>query len=337
MRAALLPLLPIVQLLLALAQVEAQNYSPDDTTTVYNTYATYYADKFVGRKTSSGEVFTQDRYTAAHYAIKLGTLVLVENPKTGQQVIVKVNDRCPRRGVIDLTRKAIQTIGIKGSGKVAIRILPESYRQAWESQGELLAQNESQRTVEPEPAGSTATVRKETSSPKPTAKPASETKPAVTSKPTATPAPKPAAKPAATPAPKPAAKPAATPAPKPAATPKPAAAPETSRRHPVEPVAERQSDEAVHATPAPQPAAKPKPDPNAKYDLLLATGVPRSQAEHYVAKLPMNLRENAQLKPDLASGKLTLTLPLSASLKKAEATRNKLLRSFPDCQLVAAE
>ena len=123
-------------LMLASAVSSAQNYSASDTTTEYNATATYYADKFVGRKTSSGEVFSQDKYTAAHHSIKFGTLVLVTNKKNGQQVIVKVNDRCPRRGVIDLTRKAIRAIGIKGSGKVTIRLLPKSYQSAWEQQSE---------------------------------------------------------------------------------------------------------------------------------------------------------------------------------------------------------
>lgn len=115
----------------------AQNYAPDDTTTEYTMNATFYSDQFIGRKTSSGEVFRQDRYTAAHWKIKLGTLVLVTNINNGKQVIVKVNDRCPKRGVIDLTRKAARTIGVS-SHKVKVQILPDSYYYYWEHQDSLL-------------------------------------------------------------------------------------------------------------------------------------------------------------------------------------------------------
>lgn len=103
----------------------------DTSSTV--TYATYYADKFVGRKTTSGEIFSQHRFTAAHKTLPLGTLVRVTNRETGVSVIVKVNDRCPRRGVIDLTKAAAKVLGI-GSRKVAIQILPDSYRTEWEAQ-----------------------------------------------------------------------------------------------------------------------------------------------------------------------------------------------------------
>jgi len=97
---------------------------------------TYYSDKFVGRKTSSGEVFRQDRYTAAHRTLKFGTLVLVTNPKNGQQVIVKINDRCPINNVIDLTRTAARAIGI-GSSIVHVQVLPERYYPYWEQQDKL--------------------------------------------------------------------------------------------------------------------------------------------------------------------------------------------------------
>ena len=94
---------------------------------------TYYSDKFVGRKTSSGEVFRQDKFTAAHKTIPLGTLVLVTNPKNGKQVIVKVNDRCPRTGIIDMTKKAAKILGI-GSAKVTVQVLPERFKSVWEKQ-----------------------------------------------------------------------------------------------------------------------------------------------------------------------------------------------------------
>ena len=110
-------------------QASSQNYSSADTVTEYPNKGTFYHDKFEGRKTASGEVFNQNAFTAAHWRIKLGTYILVTNRNTGLQVIVKVNDRCPRKGVIDLSRRAAYAIGIRGCQPVTVRILPDGYEE----------------------------------------------------------------------------------------------------------------------------------------------------------------------------------------------------------------
>ena len=117
--------------------LRAQNYSSNDTTTEYPNKGTFYHNRFVGRKTASGEIFDQNRFTAAHWRIKLGTLVLVTNRNTGKQVIVKVNDRCPRRGVFDMTRRAAHGIGIRGCQPVTVRLLPPEYEEQWLAQETL--------------------------------------------------------------------------------------------------------------------------------------------------------------------------------------------------------
>lgn len=124
----------IIFLLGFLSPVVAQTFSVSDTVTEYSMRGTVYANIFEGRKTASGEVFRQNAYTAAHWRIKMGTLVMVSCPETGKQVIVKVNDRCPKHGLIDLTRKAASDLGIKGVKNVKVRILPDSYRSQWERQ-----------------------------------------------------------------------------------------------------------------------------------------------------------------------------------------------------------
>lgn len=116
---------------------KAQNYDWRDTVTEYPNKGTFYHDKFVGRKTASGEVFDQNKFTAAHWKLKLGTYILVTNRNTGLQVIVKVNDRCPKRGVIDLTHRAAAAIGIRGCQPVTIRVLPPGYEERWAAQEEL--------------------------------------------------------------------------------------------------------------------------------------------------------------------------------------------------------
>ena len=84
---------------------------------------TYYADRFVGRKTSCGEIFRQNQYTAAHKTLPMGTFLLVTYPVTNQHVVVRVNDRGPKPGILDMTKLAVHAIGIKGSGRVKVTIL----------------------------------------------------------------------------------------------------------------------------------------------------------------------------------------------------------------------
>jgi rare lipoprotein A len=99
---------------------------------------TYYADRFVGRKTSCGEIFRQNQYTAAHKTIPMGTYLLVTYPVTNQHVVVKVNDRCPKPGILDMTKLAVHTIGIRGSGRVIVRTLdPNMGYFLWSSQDTL--------------------------------------------------------------------------------------------------------------------------------------------------------------------------------------------------------
>lgn len=93
-----------------------------------NAIATYYADKFNGRKTSSGERFHNDNYTAAHMKLPFGTMVRVTNEVSGKSVDVKVNDRGPfsKKLEIDLTKKAFMEIAPNkrcGTFKVKIEII----------------------------------------------------------------------------------------------------------------------------------------------------------------------------------------------------------------------
>lgn len=93
--------------------------------------ASFYANKFNGRKTSSGEKFSQDSLTAAHKTISFGTFVLVRNLKNDSTVIVKINDRLPKssKRSIDLSKKAAQQLNFIKAGltKVEIRILDSTY------------------------------------------------------------------------------------------------------------------------------------------------------------------------------------------------------------------
>ena len=89
--------------------------------------ASFYAKKFNGRKTSSGEKFSNDSLTAAHKKFKFGTYVLVRNLKNDSTVVVKINDRLPQKSKrsIDLTLRAAKQLNFIKSGltKVEITVL----------------------------------------------------------------------------------------------------------------------------------------------------------------------------------------------------------------------
>lgn len=89
--------------------------------------ASFYAKKFNGRKTSSGEKFSSDSLTAAHKKLKFGTYVLVRNLKNDSTVIVKINDRLPQKSKrsLDLTLRAAKQLNFVKSGltKVEITVL----------------------------------------------------------------------------------------------------------------------------------------------------------------------------------------------------------------------
>ena len=80
--------------------------------------ASYYAKKFSGRKTASGERLHHDSLTCAHRTYPFGTQLKVTNPANGKTVIVRVTDRGPyvRGRIIDLSVRAARELGIIAQG-----------------------------------------------------------------------------------------------------------------------------------------------------------------------------------------------------------------------------
>ena len=80
--------------------------------------ASYYARKFTGRRTASGEKMHHDSLTCAHRTYPFGTMLKVTNPANGQSVIVRVTDRGPyvKGRIIDLSARAAREIGIIAQG-----------------------------------------------------------------------------------------------------------------------------------------------------------------------------------------------------------------------------
>ena len=88
-------------------------------------HASYYADKFNGRKTTSGRKFDNNKYTAAHKKLPFGTKVKVTNEKNGKSVIVEITDRGPfvKSREIDLSKRAFMDIASsKSSGGMLVTI-----------------------------------------------------------------------------------------------------------------------------------------------------------------------------------------------------------------------
>ncbi|HET8808054.1 MAG TPA: septal ring lytic transglycosylase RlpA family protein [Methylophaga sp.] len=94
--------------------------------------ASWYGNKFHGRRTSSGELYDMYKMTAAHKTLPLPSYAEVTNLDNGRKVVVRINDRGPFHGdrLIDLSYSAATKLGItaKGTGRVEVRAInPDKY------------------------------------------------------------------------------------------------------------------------------------------------------------------------------------------------------------------
>ena len=88
-------------------------------------HASYYHDRFNGKKTASGARFNNNKYTAAHKKLPFGTKVKVTNEANGKFVIVEITDRGPfvKTREIDLSKRAFMEIAKnKGAGAMNVTI-----------------------------------------------------------------------------------------------------------------------------------------------------------------------------------------------------------------------
>jgi rare lipoprotein A len=91
--------------------------------------ATYYANKFDGRRTASGIVFRNSKPYAAHRKYPFGTVLRVTNQANQRSIVVTVVDRGPhgtsaraRRTIIDLSRSAAEQLGFVSAGRTPVRV-----------------------------------------------------------------------------------------------------------------------------------------------------------------------------------------------------------------------
>src|SRR4029453_2940605 len=112
------------------ANVQKTTTSPDDRKKKpaakhnLNGTASWYGPRFHGKKTASGEIYDQNKLTAAHKTLPLGSKARVTNLDNGSAVEVEINDRGPfiEGRIIDLSRAAARALGFVESGTTPVRV-----------------------------------------------------------------------------------------------------------------------------------------------------------------------------------------------------------------------
>ena len=117
---ATIPSSPETDEALPLAKIPA----PSQPIMVEAGLASWYGRGFHGKLTASGEVFNQEKFTAAHRTLPWGSRVKVTNLANGKSVEVRINDRGPlgKGRIIDVSRAAARVLGIVGSGITTVRV-----------------------------------------------------------------------------------------------------------------------------------------------------------------------------------------------------------------------
>lgn len=108
----------IITLLSACLSIKAQkNFSQEGK-------ASYYADKFEGRKTANGERYYHKYLTAAHKTLPMGTKLMVTNLENKKSIVIRVNDRGPyiKGRIIDLSKSAMIKLDGIQKGVIEVRI-----------------------------------------------------------------------------------------------------------------------------------------------------------------------------------------------------------------------
>ncbi len=113
MKQLIIFIVAILTLTLAPTPAEAQALTGD---------ATYYGNRWHGRRTSSGELYNKDSLTCAHRTLPFGTVLRVRNTRNNKEVLVRVTDRGPfRRGaIVDLSMAAAKEIDMVRAGVVPV-------------------------------------------------------------------------------------------------------------------------------------------------------------------------------------------------------------------------
>ena len=87
-----------------------------------NGFASWYGAPYHGQPSASGEIYDQEKLTAAHRTLPFGTRVRVRRLDRKGSVVVRINDRGPfvKSRVIDLSHAAAVRLGMTGGGVVPV-------------------------------------------------------------------------------------------------------------------------------------------------------------------------------------------------------------------------
>lgn len=122
----LVPLQPLAEVTVTTPAFEQTFEAPSEPqeTVIGRGSASYYAAKFHGRRTASGETFDNADMTAAHRTLPFGSLVRVTNPANGRSVVVRINDRGPFSAgrSIDVSRAAADELGMIARGHATVEL-----------------------------------------------------------------------------------------------------------------------------------------------------------------------------------------------------------------------
>lgn len=112
----------ILLIIMMISTFGLYSFSKYNATEAKTSIASYYHDKFNGRKTASGEIFYNSKMTAANRTLPFGTMLKVTNLRNGKSVIVEVNDRGPFHSsrAIDLSKAAFKAIGNTARGTMPV-------------------------------------------------------------------------------------------------------------------------------------------------------------------------------------------------------------------------
>lgn len=125
----LTPPLEIAEADLEMPAAPALDIEPDERAAASGEHAgagpaSYYGDELAGNPTASGEPFDPARMTAAHRSLPLGSRVRVTHERSGESVVVRINDRGPFHGnrIIDLSEAAARQLGMLRSGTARVEL-----------------------------------------------------------------------------------------------------------------------------------------------------------------------------------------------------------------------
>ena len=126
--------------------------------------ATWYSRDSQNKLTTNGEVFDDEKMTAAHKTLPLPSLVRITNLENGNTAIVRVNDRGPavNNRLIDVSRKTAEALEMPETGTtlVQVDILPDESRRLKEGLEEYQDPNTNETTDKRVPLGSSEPIYK---------------------------------------------------------------------------------------------------------------------------------------------------------------------------------